>query len=92
MMTDKKYSPAMFDAIVKAIANEDNWQYANGTMELKWSFVDADVSQFCGPGVGDPRSEWAEHYKQYDAACAAVEAARGVAYPTKLRFSFENRN
>jgi len=86
-MTNTKFSAQMFDAVCKAVANEENWEYVNGTMELKWSFVDADVVAFCGPEVGDPRTEWAEHYNQFEAACDALEAARGEVFPTK-----ENRN
>ena len=86
-MTNATFSTTMFDAVCKAVADSENWQYANGTMELNWNFVDADVAKFFGPEVGAPRVEWSEHYKQFDAACRALEAARGEAYPTK-----ENRN
>ena len=86
-MTNATFSTTMFDAVCKAVADESNWEYANGTMELKWSFVDADVAEFCGPDVGDDRADWAMHYDQFEAACNALEAARGTPYPTK-----ENRN
>jgi len=82
-MTNTKFSAQMFDAVCKAVANEENWEYVNGTMELKWSFVDADVVALCTTN----RTDWAEHYNQFEAACDALEAARGEVFPTK-----ENRN
>ena len=87
-MTNATFSTTMFDAVCKAVNNPENWEeLSNGQRELIWNFVDADVVQFCGPEVGAGDLHWREHYKQFDAACAALEAARGEPFNTK-----ENRN
>lgn len=86
----KEYSTEMFEAVCKAVANEDNWQYANGTMELLWDFVDADVALQCGPekvAGAVYKTLWNKHYRQFYAAFAALEKARGKPFPTK-----ENRS
>jgi len=66
------YSTVMFDQVAKAIANPENWDVE---MKIIWEFVDSDVFAFFRPE--DPF----EHYRQFDAACQAIEAARGEPYP-----------
>ena len=74
-----KYSPAMFDQVCKAVANvRENWQEdGEGNAELIWNFVDSDVFAYFKP----ERDEVEAHYEAFDAACAALEAARGEPFP-----------
>ena len=68
----------MFDQVVKAVGNAENWQpNADGDVVLNWAFVDADVYAYFDPAPADV----AQHYADYEAACTALEEARGEPYP-----------
>ena len=79
-MTNSVY----FDQVVRAVGNPENWEqmFEDSPVLLNWNFVDADVFTALGPDLDADRDEVDRHYRLFEEACRALEAARGEPYPS----------